>query len=136
MMGIENGFVIGKDLARLDALYTRGARYLGLTHTGHNDICTSSGLLEELGDKPAPENVGLSAFGETVIRRANALGMMVDVSTHPMPACVMCCAIGGADHRLALLREALPNMRVTSAMSCCAVAAKAASSRSLPTPDS
>ena len=43
MMGIENGFVIGKDLARLDALYARGARYLGLTHTGHNDICTSSG---------------------------------------------------------------------------------------------
>ena len=87
MMGIENGFVIGKDLARLDALYARGARYLGLTHTGHNDICTSSGLLEELGDKPAPENVGLSAFGETVIRRANALGMMVDVS-HASDACV------------------------------------------------
>ncbi len=87
MMGIENGFVIGKDLARLDALYARGARYLGLTHTGHNDICTSSGTLTELGDKPAPENDGLSRFGETVVRRANALGMMVDVS-HASDACV------------------------------------------------
>jgi CubicO group peptidase (beta-lactamase class C family) len=87
MMGIENGFVIGKDLARLDALFARGARYLGLTHTGHNDICTSSGALGELGDKPAPENVGLSVFGESVVRRANALGMMVDVS-HASDACV------------------------------------------------
>lgn len=87
MMGIENGFVIGKDLARLDALYARGARYIGLTHTGHNDICTSSGTIEELGDKPAPPDVGLSAFGESVVRRANALGMMVDVS-HSSDACV------------------------------------------------
>jgi CubicO group peptidase (beta-lactamase class C family) len=87
MMGIENGFVIGKDLARLDAFYARGARYLGLTHTGHNDICTSSGTVAELGDKPAPADVGLSAFGETVVRRANALGMMVDVS-HSSDACV------------------------------------------------
>ena len=87
MMGIENGFVIGKELARLDALYARGARYLGLTHTGHNDICTSSGALKELGDTPAPENVGLSPFGESVVRRANALGMIVDVS-HASDACV------------------------------------------------
>jgi CubicO group peptidase (beta-lactamase class C family)/microsomal dipeptidase-like Zn-dependent dipeptidase len=85
MMGIENGFVIGKDLGRLDALYARGARYLGLTHTGHNDICTSSGLLKEFGDSPAI--AGLSSFGETVVRRANALGMMVDVS-HSSDACV------------------------------------------------
>jgi CubicO group peptidase (beta-lactamase class C family)/microsomal dipeptidase-like Zn-dependent dipeptidase len=87
MMGIENGFVIGKELARLDALYARGARYLGLTHTGHNDICTSSGVLAEFGDKPAPEHAGLSEFGESVIRRANTLGMMVDVS-HASDACV------------------------------------------------
>ncbi len=87
MMGIENGFVIGKDLARLDALYARGVRYIGLTHTGHNDICTSSGILKELGDTPAPENDGLSPFGETVVGRANALGMMVDVS-HSSDACV------------------------------------------------
>ncbi len=87
MMGIENGFVIGKDLARLDALYARGARYIGLTHTGHNDICTSSGVLKEFGDTPATENIGLSVFGESVVRRANALGMMVDVS-HASDACV------------------------------------------------
>ena len=85
MIGIENGFVIGKDLGKLDALYARGARYLGLTHTGHNDICTSSGLLKEFGDSAT--EAGLSSFGETVVRRANALGMMVDVS-HASDACV------------------------------------------------
>ena len=85
MIGIENGFVIGKETARLDALFARGARYLGLTHTGHNDICTSSGLLKEFGDSPAI--AGLSPFGESVVRRANALGMMVDVS-HASDACV------------------------------------------------
>jgi microsomal dipeptidase-like Zn-dependent dipeptidase len=87
MMGIENGFVIGQELERLDALYARGARYIGLTHTGHNDICTSSGALKELGDLPAPDNVGLTAFGERVVSRANSLGMMVDVS-HASDACV------------------------------------------------
>jgi membrane dipeptidase len=87
MMGVENGFVIGKDLARLDALYARGARYIGLTHTGHNDICTSSGLLPEFGDVRAPADDGLTAFGETVVRRANQLGMLVDVS-HASDACV------------------------------------------------
>jgi CubicO group peptidase (beta-lactamase class C family)/microsomal dipeptidase-like Zn-dependent dipeptidase len=87
MIGIENGFVIGTDLARLDALYARGARYIGLTHTGHNDICTSSGILKELGDTPTPENDGLSRFGESVVRRANALGMIVDLS-HASDACV------------------------------------------------
>ena len=87
MMGVENGFVIGTDLDRLDALYARGARYLGLTHTGNNDICSSSGLLKELGDTPASQQVGLSPFGESVVRRANALGMLVDVS-HASDACV------------------------------------------------
>jgi CubicO group peptidase (beta-lactamase class C family) len=90
LMGVENGFVIGHDaksLARLDALQARGVRYFGLTHTGHNDICTSSGTLTELGDKPAPEVGGLSAFGETVVRRLNQLGVMVDVS-HSSDACV------------------------------------------------
>jgi membrane dipeptidase len=79
MMGIENGFVIGQDLERLDALYARGARYIGLTHTGHNDICTSSGALKKLGDLPAPDQVGLSGFCERGVAPANAHGMIVDV---------------------------------------------------------
>jgi microsomal dipeptidase-like Zn-dependent dipeptidase/CubicO group peptidase (beta-lactamase class C family) len=87
LIGIENGFVIGRDLERLDAFYARGARYIGLTHNGHNDICTSSSARAELGDRPARAGDGLTAFGESVVRRANALGMMVDVS-HASDECV------------------------------------------------
>jgi membrane dipeptidase len=76
---IENGYVIGKDLALLDKYYALGARYMTLTHMGHNDIGDSSNPKPELGDAAA-EHGGLSAFGRQVIGRMNALGMMVDVS--------------------------------------------------------
>ena len=86
MIGIENGYALGRSLARLDAAHARGARYLGLTHTGHNAICTSSGTRAAFGDVPAGDR-GLSDFGRSVVLRANALGMMVDVS-HASDACV------------------------------------------------
>lgn len=86
MIGIENGYSLGRRLDLLDAAQARGARYLGLTHTGHNAICTSSGARPELGDVPAGD-VGLSGFGRSVVQRANALGIMVDVS-HSSDACV------------------------------------------------
>ncbi len=86
MIGIENGYSLGRRLDLLDAAYARGARYLGLTHTGHNAICTSSGARPEFGDEPAGDR-GLSGFGRSVVHRANALGMLVDVS-HASDACV------------------------------------------------
>lgn len=86
MIGIENGYSLGRRLDMLDAAYARGARYLGLTHSGHNAICTSSGLRPEFGDTPAGDR-GLSGFGRSVVLRANTLGMMVDVS-HASDACV------------------------------------------------
>jgi len=86
MIGIENGYSLGRRLDRLDAAHARGARYLGLTHTGHNAICTSSGERPEFGDVPAGGR-GLSGFGRSVVLRANRLGMMIDVS-HASDACV------------------------------------------------
>ena len=86
LIGIENGYSLGRRLDRLDAAYARGARYLGLTHTGHNAICTSSGARPEFGDEPAGDR-GLSGFGRSVVHRANTLGMLVDVS-HASDACV------------------------------------------------
>lgn len=90
VIGIENGFVIGNDansLELLDDYYKRGARYLGLTHSGHNDICDSSSASSKLGDK-ASEHGGVSEFGKKVITRMNQLGMMVDVS-HASKDCMM-----------------------------------------------
>lgn len=86
MIGIENAYSLGHDLARLDAAYARGARYVGLVHVGNNDVCTSSQPNEELGEEAAA-GTGLTGFGREVVRRANRLGMMVDVS-HASDACV------------------------------------------------
>jgi membrane dipeptidase len=86
MIGIENAYSLGHDLARVDAAYARGARYLGLVHIGNNDLCTSSMPDVEHGEPP-PGDVGISEFGRAVVRRANALGIMVDVS-HASDACV------------------------------------------------
>ncbi|WP_321394428.1 dipeptidase [Emcibacter sp.] len=79
MIGIENGFVIGKDLSLLEKYYDLGGRYMTLAHMGHNDICDTSTPSEELGDDEE-EHGGLSAFGREVIDEMNRLGMMVDVS--------------------------------------------------------
>lgn len=85
-IGVENGYALGHDLSRLDAYHARGARYLGLTHAGDNDLCTSSAPDAKLG-QPVPAVSGLSEFGKQVVRRANALGVMVDVS-HASDACI------------------------------------------------
>lgn len=86
-IGIENGFVIGKDLDRLQEFYDLGARYMTLAHNGHNDICDSSGPLARLGDAEE-EHGGVSEFGYQVIDEMNRLGMMVDIS-HVSIKCMM-----------------------------------------------
>ncbi len=78
-IGIENGFVIGRDLGLLREFYDRGARYMTLAHNGHNDISDSAQPRLDFGDV-REEHGGLSAFGEEVVAEMNRLGMMVDVS--------------------------------------------------------
>ena len=86
MIGIENGYALGHDLNNLDYAFAQGTRYIGLTHVGHNDLCTSSMPTAELGDPPLSD-AGLSTFGRQVVERANRLGIMVDIS-HSSDACV------------------------------------------------
>ncbi len=73
-IGVENGYPIGKDIKMVEALFSRGARYITLSHSYNNDICDSS------TDDEGPEHGGLSPFGEEVVQEMNRLGMMVDVS--------------------------------------------------------
>lgn len=73
MIGIENGFPIGEDLDLLDHYYDRGARYVTLCHSAHNQICDSS-------SEPEPLHEGLSPLGRRVVERMNELGMMCDAS--------------------------------------------------------
>lgn len=77
-IGIENGFVIGRDLSLIDRYHELGARYITLAHGGHNDICDSS--TPRAWDETAAEHGGVSPFGEQVIARMNRVGIMVDVS--------------------------------------------------------
>ncbi len=72
MIGIENGYAIGKDLSLLGHFRSRGVVYMTLCHNGDNDICDSA--------KGHAEHGGLSAFGKDVVREMNRLGMMVDLS--------------------------------------------------------
>ena len=89
MIGIENAYSLGHQLARLDAAYARGARYVGMTHVGNNDLCSSANPDAKLGEPPlnSPGDAGISDFGRAVVARANALGMMVDIS-HASDNCV------------------------------------------------
>lgn len=79
MIGVENGYPIGRDLSLLEQYHELGARYLGLVHNGHNDIADSCNPREDLGDAEA-EHGGLSEFGREVIAELNRLGILVDVS--------------------------------------------------------
>jgi len=74
MTGVENGYPAGEDLANVKAFYDRGARYISLTHSGHNQIGDSS------SDRNPPRHGGLSPFGRQLVAEMNRLGMMVDVS--------------------------------------------------------
>jgi membrane dipeptidase len=78
-IGIENGFVIGKDLSLLSKYHELGARYVTLAHNGHNDIADSANPRTDLGDRES-EHDGVSEFGKEVIAEMNRLGIMVDVS--------------------------------------------------------
>ncbi|UCF44480.1 MAG: dipeptidase [Planctomycetota bacterium] len=79
MVGIENGFAIGKDLSKIEEFYNLGVRYITLGHNGHNDICDSCKPNEKLGDKGS-EHDGLSEFGREVVAEMNRLGVIADVS--------------------------------------------------------
>src|SRR3546814_2551749 len=73
------GHMIEENLACLDSLYARGARYLTLTW--NNSISWASSAQDEvLHPARLPNGKGLNEFGRSVIRRMNELGMMVDLS--------------------------------------------------------
>ena len=72
MLGIENGYAVGKDISNLKKFRDKGVVYMTLCHNGDNDICDSH--------KGNQEHGGVSEFGAQVIEEMNRLGMMVDLS--------------------------------------------------------
>jgi membrane dipeptidase len=76
---VENGQAIAGDPSRLARFAALGARYMTLTHTGHNALADSSNPRADLGDAEA-EHGGLSAVGREAIAEMNRLGMVIDIS--------------------------------------------------------
>lgn len=72
MLGIENGYAIGKDVSLVEHFRQRGVVYMTLCHNGDNDLCDSA--------RGNGEHGGISSLGEQVIREMNRTGMMVDLS--------------------------------------------------------
>ena len=72
MLGIENGYAIGKDLQNVERFRNRGVVYMTLCHNGNNQLCGSCRFNDE--------GLGVNAFGEEVIHEMNRVGMMVDIS--------------------------------------------------------
>ncbi|MBQ0074898.1 MAG: membrane dipeptidase [Prevotella sp.] len=72
VLSIENGLAIGDDIKNIQHFVDRGIVYITLCHNGDNAICDSA--------KGNNTHGGVSAFGETVIKEMNRLGVMVDLS--------------------------------------------------------
>ena len=84
LIGIENGYPLGEDLANVQAFAEAGGRYLSLAHNGHSQLSDSN-----TGEK---DNLwkwgGLSPLGRKVVPELNRWGIMVDVS-HPSKQSMM-----------------------------------------------
>ncbi|MHA1349948.1 MAG: dipeptidase [Promethearchaeota archaeon] len=76
IIAIENGYAIGEDIVNIEKFYKMGARYITLSHIGHNQICDSN--LNPNGDSTLHN--GLSSFGKEVVLEMNRLGMIIDVA--------------------------------------------------------
>ena len=78
MIGVENAYSMGLDTSNVEKFWEKGARYVSLTHNGHNQFSDSN--TGEFDDT-ALHN-GLSDLGKEVIELLNYYGIMIDIS-HP-----------------------------------------------------
>jgi len=78
LIGVENAYPIGTDLARIKEFHDRGARYMSLAHNGHSQFADSN-----TGERDGKWlHNGISESGRQAIIEMNKWGIMVDVS-HP-----------------------------------------------------
>jgi membrane dipeptidase len=78
MIGVENAYPIGTDIANVKNFSDRGARYMSLAHNGHSQLADSN-----TGDADGKWlHNGLSDLGKQAIAEMNKWGIMIDLS-HP-----------------------------------------------------
>jgi membrane dipeptidase len=84
LIGMENGYPLGEDMARVQEFYDLGARYLSLAHNGHSQLSDSN-----TGERDGVWKWhGLSPLGREVVAELNRVGIMIDVS-HPSKESMM-----------------------------------------------
>jgi membrane dipeptidase len=72
LLGMEGGHAIENSLGALRAYYDLGARYMTLTHNVTLDWADAA--------LDSAKHNGLTAFGDSVVREMNRLGILVDLS--------------------------------------------------------
>lgn len=78
MIGVENAYPVGTDIANIKKFYDLGARYMSLSHNGHSQFCDSN-TGEDDGEWMYN---GLSDLGKKAVAEMNRVGIMIDLS-HP-----------------------------------------------------
>ena len=76
LIGVENGYGIGKDLGNIQTMKELGVVYITLCHFRDNSICNTS---SRHGSDPSK---GLTEYGRKVVEEMNRQGIMIDLS-HP-----------------------------------------------------
>tara|TARA_B110000503_G_scaffold67289_1_gene105442 strand:+ start:2009 stop:3394 length:1386 start_codon:yes stop_codon:yes gene_type:complete len=84
MIGIENAYPVGLDLANIKDFHDRGGRYMSLAHNGHSQFADSN-----TGEN-AQDYIhgGLSDLGREALAEMNKWGIIIDVS-HPSKDAIM-----------------------------------------------
>ncbi len=76
ILSLEGAEPIGRELDLLDTFYELGVRGLGLTWSRRNYVADGS----YFGDPEEGRRGGLTPFGIEVVKRANQLGIWIDIS--------------------------------------------------------
>ncbi|MGH7460507.1 MAG: dipeptidase [Longimicrobiales bacterium] len=80
LMGMENGYALGEDIANVKKFADLGVRYLSLAHNGHSQLADSN-----TGEREGYRWNGLSPLGRQAVAEANRWGIVMDIS-HPSKA--------------------------------------------------
>jgi membrane dipeptidase len=84
LIGVENGYQLGEDIANVKKFADLGARYVSLAHNGHSHLSDSN-----TGERDGQWKWnGLSPLGKQVIAELNRWGVMIDIS-HPSKESMM-----------------------------------------------
>jgi len=84
MIGIENAYPLGLDIANVKRFHELGGRYMSLSHNGHSQFADS-----HTGEADGVWlHNGLSELGRQAVAEMNRWGIMIDIS-HPSTAANM-----------------------------------------------